>query len=62
MLVEGFIYQRHPSNLAVMSGIEIKQASVDAEMILQLQMRAYLREAETYNDYSILPLIQHVIY
>jgi hypothetical protein len=45
-----------------MSGIEIKQASVDAEMILQLQMRAYLREAETYNDYSILPLIQHVIY
>ena len=40
-------------------GIEIEQASLeDVEMILQLQMRAYLSEAEIYNDYSIPPLIQ----
>jgi ribosomal protein S18 acetylase RimI-like enzyme len=40
-------------------GIEIEQASLeDAEMILQLQMRAYLSEAEIYNDYSIPPLTQ----
>ncbi len=39
--------------------IEIKQASIeDAEIILQLQMQAYLSEAEIYNDYSIPPLIQ----
>lgn len=42
-----------------MEGIEIKQASLeDADMILQLQMQAYLSEAEIYNDYSIPPLIQ----
>jgi ribosomal protein S18 acetylase RimI-like enzyme len=42
-----------------MDGIEIKQASLeDADMILQLQMRAYLSEAEIYNDYSIPPLTQ----
>jgi len=42
-----------------MGGIEIKQASIeDAEIILQLQMQAYLSEAEIYNDYSIPPLIQ----
>jgi ribosomal protein S18 acetylase RimI-like enzyme len=40
-------------------GIEIEQASLeDAEMILQLQMRAYLSEAEIYNDYGIPPLTQ----
>lgn len=40
-------------------GIEIKPASIeDAEIILQLQMQAYLSEAEIYNDYSIPPLIQ----
>jgi hypothetical protein len=40
-------------------GIEIEQASLeDVELILQLQMRAYLSEAEIYNDYSIPPLIQ----
>ena len=40
-------------------GIEIEQASLeDVEMILQLQMRAYLSEAEIYNDYSIPPLTQ----
>jgi ribosomal protein S18 acetylase RimI-like enzyme len=39
--------------------IEIKQASLeDADMILQLQIQAYLTEAEIYNDYSIPPLIQ----
>jgi len=39
--------------------IEIEQAShEDVELILQLQMRAYLSEAEIYNDYSIPPLIQ----
>ncbi len=39
--------------------IEVKQASVeDAETSLQLQMRAYLSEAEIYNDYGIPPLIQ----
>ena len=39
--------------------IEVKQASAeDAETILQLQMRAYLSEAEIYNDYGIPPLIQ----
>jgi hypothetical protein len=42
-----------------MDGIEIKQASLeDADMILQLQIQAYLTEAEIYNDYSIPPLIQ----
>ena len=40
-------------------GIEIEQASLeDVELILQLQMRAYLSEVEIYNDYSIPPLIQ----
>jgi ribosomal protein S18 acetylase RimI-like enzyme len=40
-------------------GIEIKQASIeDAEIILQIQIQAYLSEAEFYNDYSITPLIQ----
>jgi ribosomal protein S18 acetylase RimI-like enzyme len=40
-------------------GIEIEQASLeDADMILQLQMQAYLSEAEIYNDYSIPPLTQ----
>jgi ribosomal protein S18 acetylase RimI-like enzyme len=39
--------------------IEIKQASLeDADMILQLQIQAYLTEAEIYNDYGIPPLIQ----
>jgi ribosomal protein S18 acetylase RimI-like enzyme len=39
--------------------IEINRASLeDAETILHLQMRAYLSEAEIYNDYSIPPLIQ----
>ena len=41
--------------------IEIEQAShEDVELILQLQMRAYLSEAEIYNDYSIprLTIIQ----
>jgi ribosomal protein S18 acetylase RimI-like enzyme len=39
--------------------IEIKPALLeDVETILHLQMRAYLSEAEIYNDYSILPLIQ----
>ena len=42
-----------------MDGIEIKQASLeDADMILQLQIQAYLTEAEIYNDYGIPPLIQ----
>jgi ribosomal protein S18 acetylase RimI-like enzyme len=42
-----------------MDGIEIKQASLeDADMILQLQIQAYLSEAEIYNDYGIPPLIQ----
>jgi len=42
-----------------MDGIEIKQASLeDADMILQIQIQAYLSEAEIYNDYSIPPLIQ----
>jgi hypothetical protein len=42
-----------------MADIEIKQASLeDAEIILHLQMRAYLSEAEIYNDYSIPPLIE----
>ena len=39
--------------------IEIEQASLeDSEIILRLQMQAYLSEAEIYNDYSIPPLIQ----
>jgi N-acetylglutamate synthase-like GNAT family acetyltransferase len=39
--------------------VEIKRASLeDVETILHLQMRAYLSEAEIYNDYSIPPLIQ----
>jgi hypothetical protein len=39
--------------------IEITRASQeDAEIILHLQMQAYLSEAEIYNDYSIPPLIQ----
>ena len=42
-----------------MDGIEIKQVSLeDVDMILQLQIQAYLSEAEIYNDYSIPPLIQ----
>ena len=42
-----------------MDRIEIKQASLeDADMILQLQIQAYLTEAEIYNDYGIPPLIQ----
>lgn len=42
-----------------MHGIEIKQALLgDADMILQLQIQAYLSEAEIYNDYGIPPLIQ----
>ena len=42
-----------------MDGIEIKQAlPEDADLILQLQIQAYLSEAEIYNDYSIPPLIQ----
>jgi hypothetical protein len=42
-----------------MPHIEIKQASLeDADIILHLQMRAYLSEAEIYNDYSIPPLIE----
>ena len=42
-----------------MDGIEIKQALLeDVDMILQLQVQAYLSEAEIYNDYSIPPLIQ----
>jgi len=41
------------------SHLEITRASEeDAEIILHLQMHAYLSEAEIYNDYSILPLIQ----
>jgi len=37
-------------------GIEIEQASLEeVEMILQLQIRAYVSEAEIYNDYSIPP-------
>ena len=40
-------------------GIEIKQASIeDADIILQIQIQAYLSEAEIYNDYGIPPLIQ----
>jgi hypothetical protein len=39
--------------------LEITQASQeDAEIILHLQIHAYLSEAEIYNDYSIPPLIQ----
>ena len=42
-----------------MDHIEIKAALLeDVETILHLQMRAYLSEAEIYNDYSIPPLIQ----
>ena len=42
-----------------MDRIEIEQASLeDIDMILQLQIQAYLIEAEIYNDYSIPPLIQ----
>ena len=42
-----------------MGHIEITRASQeDAEIILHLQMHAYLSEAEIYNDYSIPPLIQ----
>jgi ribosomal protein S18 acetylase RimI-like enzyme len=41
------------------SHLEITRASEeDAEIILHLQMHAYLSEAEIYNDYSIPPLIQ----
>jgi ribosomal protein S18 acetylase RimI-like enzyme len=39
--------------------LEITRASQeDAEIILHLQIHAYLSEAEIYNDYSIPPLIQ----
>ena len=39
--------------------VEIRRASQeDAEIILHLQVHAYLSEAEIYNDYSIPPLIQ----
>jgi GNAT superfamily N-acetyltransferase len=39
--------------------LEITRTSEeDAEIILHLQMHAYLSEAEIYNDYSIPPLIQ----
>jgi ribosomal protein S18 acetylase RimI-like enzyme len=39
--------------------LEITRASQeDAEIILHLQMHAYLSGAEIYNDYSIPPLIQ----
>jgi ribosomal protein S18 acetylase RimI-like enzyme len=39
--------------------VKITRASQeDVEIILHLQMRAYLSEAEIYNDYSIPPLIQ----
>ena len=42
-----------------MSQLEITRASQeDAEIILHLQIHAYLSEAEIYNDYSIPPLIQ----
>jgi hypothetical protein len=42
-----------------MDGIEIKQALLeDVDMILQLQIQAYLSETEIYNDYSIPVLIQ----
>jgi ribosomal protein S18 acetylase RimI-like enzyme len=42
-----------------MDGIKIKQALLeDVDMILQLQIQAYLSEAEIYNDYGIPPLIQ----
>ena len=42
-----------------MDHVEIKRASLeDVETILHLQMRAYLSEAEIYNDYSLPPLIQ----
>ena len=42
-----------------MGHLEITRASQeDAEIILHLQMHAYLSEAEIYNDYSIPPLIQ----
>jgi hypothetical protein len=41
------------------SQLEITRASQeDAEIILHLQIHAYLSEAEIYNDYSIPPLIQ----
>ena len=44
-----------------MDQIKIEQASLeDAEMILRLQIQAYLSEAEIYNDYSIPPLIQSI--
>jgi hypothetical protein len=39
--------------------LEITRASQeDAELILHLQIHAYLSEAEIYNNYSIPPLIQ----
>src|SRR5215831_8025016 len=42
-----------------MSQLEITRASQeDAEIILHLQIHAYLSEAEIYNDYSIPPLTQ----
>ena len=42
-----------------MGHLEITRASQeDAEIILHLQIHAYLSEAEIYNDYSIPPLIQ----
>jgi len=42
-----------------MGHLEIMRASQeDAEIILHLQMHAYLSEAEIYNDFSIPPLIQ----
>ena len=42
-----------------MGHLEIMRASQeDVEIILHLQMHAYLSEAEIYNDFSIPPLIQ----
>ena len=42
-----------------MGHLEITRASQeDAEIILHLQIHAYLSEAEIYNDYRIPPLIQ----
>ena len=42
-----------------MDHVEITRAlQEDAEIILHLQIHAYLSEAEIYNDYSIPPLIQ----
>src|SRR5713226_8314190 len=42
-----------------MNHVEIKRASLeDVETNLHLQIRAYLSEAEIYNDYGLPPLIQ----